>query len=94
MYKLTATKCYIAAINNDQQNILFLTLVDCKHSDWEEWGTCNKSCGNGSKSRNRRILVKAANGGIDCNSTTETTVCNIDPCSGSWLQIYYGKIYK
>ena len=80
---MLVTKCYIAnTYYKPMEHSIFLIVVDCKYSDWEEWNTCSQSCDKGFKSRARQILVKASNGGIDCNSTIEATACNTDPCPG------------
>ena len=78
---LHRTKSDFLEIKNYNYNY-FNPVVDCKHSEWEEWITCSKSCGTGSKSRTRQIVNKASNGGNDCNSTIETADCNVDSCPG------------
>ena len=63
---------------------LFLDAVNCIWSQWEEWSTCTKPCGFGSKSRNRTILVEASNGGVDCSGPTEMAIsCNEGECKGN-----------
>ena len=58
-------------------------LVDCQLSEWKEMIGCSKTCGNATKTMYREVLVEASNGGKDCGLMTNTTICNLDPCSGS-----------
>ena len=57
--------------------------VDCVMGEWKEWNTCTKSCGTGTKSRIRDIMVEPAFGGNKCSSAIDTVDCNINPCPGS-----------
>ena len=57
-------------------------------TNWNEWITCSKSCGGGSKSRNRNILAQQEFGGTKCNSTIDTTECNTTPCPGEYVVNY------
>ena len=57
--------------------------VDCQLSEWKEMIGCSKTCGNATKTMFREVLVEASNGGKDCGLMTNTTICNLDPCSGS-----------
>ena len=57
--------------------------VDCVMGEWKEWNTCTKSCGAGTKSRIRGIMVEPAFEGNKCGSTIDTVDCNINPCPGS-----------
>jgi len=57
--------------------------VDCQWSDWQEWDSCTKSCGNGTTLRNRTILQKAAHGGKPCSDGDGPTMlkaCNPHAC--------------
>jgi len=55
--------------------------IDCKWSDWSAWGGCSKSCGGGSRQRNRRIIIKTRNGGQDCpGSALDHQECNAEAC--------------
>jgi len=55
--------------------------VNCQWSTWSEYGTCSSSCGSGSQVRSRRVLVEAANGGLECTgSAGESRTCNTAPC--------------
>ena len=64
------------------KSICFCYQVDCKLSDWESWNSCSKTCGMGSRLRNRKILVSAKNEGRQCGSTVDIMDCNQDPCPG------------
>jgi len=51
---------------------------DCEWGDWESWTTCTKSCGNGTRSRNR---TKTAIRGQLCKaSSMATESCSLDGC--------------
>ena len=66
--------------------ILFIiNLVDCVVSEWEVWTECSKSCGKGTKTRDRQVLIPAANDGRECSSLTESSVCNEISCSSKYL---------
>ena len=55
--------------------------MDCKWTDWAQWGKCSKPCGGGDRTRRRRQEQKAANGGQVCKGpAVETEQCNRDAC--------------
>ena len=54
--------------------------VDCKVSDFGAWSTCSKSCGGGTQTRSRTVLIAAANGGCACPALTESQNCNSQSC--------------
>ena len=54
--------------------------VDCQLSDFGSYGACSKSCGGGSKSRKRVVVVFQAFGGKACPSLTEFAGCNTSAC--------------
>ena len=54
-------------------------------TEWSEWNACTKSCGDGTKSRVRRISVEPASKGMKCNSTIDTADCSTRPCPGKNL---------
>ena len=71
--------------------LLFIMLllnftVDCEW-EYEQFGECSKSCGEGIKTRYPRITVQPQHGGQDCplfvqNQEPDTTTCNNSPCPG------------
>lgn len=51
--------------------------VDCKVSDWGEYGKCSEVCGGGVQSRTRTVLQEKIGKGAKCPSQmTETRKCN------------------
>ncbi len=57
-----------------------LIAVDCAVSDWGEWGTCSETCGGGTQTRTRTVVLAAKNGGDVCPVLEETQACNEAPC--------------
>lgn len=67
--------------------------VDCKVSDWSDWGACNKSCGGGTRTRTRIITTQSQGAGVSCSTfpLTESQSCNTHTCDvdcimGDWSQ--------
>jgi len=57
------------------------TPVDCKFSDWTDWGTCDQSCGSGQTHRQRQIHQFPGNGGRLCPSQLiQTKGCAQQKC--------------
>jgi len=54
--------------------------VDCVWSDWNKWGACSNSCGNGTHIRMRNKTVVEANEGICKGEGQDTGDCNNGPC--------------
>ena len=55
---------------------------DCV-GQWAEWGACDASCGNGTKSRFFNVAQPAAGGGRDCVATAgaeDVDLCSTNPC--------------
>jgi hypothetical protein len=67
---------------------------DCVVSSWGSYGTCDKSCGSGSQTRARTILMGSANGGAACPTLQGQRACNTGCCPvscvlspwGTWSQ--------
>ena len=61
---------------------------------WSEWGTCSKTCGNGTKTRNRtKLVVEDVTGA--CNGTSmESDSCNPIACPGKIIVTNYQKVKK
>jgi len=68
--------------------------VDCVVSNWGGYGSCDKSCGGGSQTRLRTILMGSANGGAACPTLEDQRACNTGCCPvncvlsewGTWSQ--------
>jgi len=56
--------------------------VNCSWSQWGALSACTKSCGGGTNSRVRTVLIAAANGGQQCNLTDDILIgsCNETGC--------------
>ncbi|NCY26387.1 MAG: hypothetical protein EBX37_16625, partial [Alphaproteobacteria bacterium] len=52
-------------------------LVDSK---WSPWSKCSKTCGGGKKTRTRKIIRPAQNGGEECDNVIEYANCNVHKC--------------
>jgi hypothetical protein len=70
--------------------------VDCQLSDWTAWGTCSKTCGNGTSTSTREIVRNATHGGAACSlevlksSHCEDEVCDQDCLMGNWTNATSG----
>eukprot|EP00397_Hematodinium_sp_SG-2012_P007230 GEMP01007272.1.p1 GENE.GEMP01007272.1~~GEMP01007272.1.p1 ORF type:complete len:1040 (+),score=226.82 GEMP01007272.1:331-3450(+) len=66
--------------------------IDCKWSQWDEWGACSETCGGGQKMRQRQISQEPNAKGIPCLSQAamEIAACNTEGCTcqdciwGAW----------
>merc|ERR1719482_608177 len=54
--------------------------VDCVMSLWSRWSKCTKECEGGVRGRTRTILTKPKNGGMSCNTVSESEPCNTGSC--------------
>jgi len=54
--------------------------VDCVLSEWSLWSKCTAECEGGVKSRTRALMVKPLNGGMACNTNSESEACNTMSC--------------
>ena len=56
--------------------------VDSTVSQWQQWGSCTRTCGTGQRVRNRQCLSLGLYGGITCmdRGLEETEDCNTLPC--------------
>ena len=62
-------------------HVKVLPIIDCKWSQWGEWPDCSHTCGGGLRSRSRRVLVQAANGGQICEGgEIDLEDCNTQDC--------------
>jgi hypothetical protein len=53
---------------------------DCVMSKWSPWSACSETCGGGTQTRTREIIVEPVLGGFPCDSTTEDRDCNMQEC--------------
>jgi len=64
--------------------------VDCVWGDWDIWGACSASCGNGLQYRTRSVARSPSRGGRLCDpvSKTEVASCATEKCvqcvDGEW----------
>jgi hypothetical protein len=54
--------------------------ADCELSMWSSWGDCTKSCGSGTKKRERTETSGAAHGGKNCAHLEESVSCGLTNC--------------
>mmetsp|Transcript_90310 Transcript_90310/g.173121 ORF Transcript_90310/g.173121 Transcript_90310/m.173121 type:complete len:1602 (-) Transcript_90310:132-4937(-) len=67
--------------------------VNCRWEDWGEWGGCTKTCGTGTKRRDRFVAKLPQGGGALCDplDKSEVVPCSTNPCgklciNGSWAE--------
>ena len=65
--------------------------VNCVWGTYGAWTSCSQTCGEGTKSRSRKVSTPASNGGQPCKGKdTETNDCNVSlypPCPGILLEL-------
>ena len=67
-------------------SLCWFTVVNCEWAEWEEWQSCNPSCGDGTQTRTRTKAETAQHGGTDCDgSDTDTQDCNAKPCPSEYM---------
>lgn len=54
--------------------------VDCQVGEWSGWSPCSETCGGGTKSRSRVVVVEQSGSGAACPALSQSTVCNVDEC--------------
>eukprot|EP00931_Biecheleriopsis_adriatica_P115008 TRINITY_DN90867_c0_g1_i1.p1 TRINITY_DN90867_c0_g1~~TRINITY_DN90867_c0_g1_i1.p1 ORF type:complete len:1635 (-),score=258.88 TRINITY_DN90867_c0_g1_i1:70-4905(-) len=85
MHKMKETKvCNDKPCYNEEED-------DCLLTEWASWGACSAICGQGSKSRLRRVDRPASHKGKGCEgpleeiAPCEETQCHIEDCKwGEW----------
>jgi hypothetical protein len=56
------------------------TAAACKTSPWGVWSPCTKTCGGGSKQRNRHVIQEARFGGMKCPYLVTHATCHAEMC--------------
>ena len=59
--------------------------IDCQVSAWDPWTECSVSCGDGTRSRARKVEIEAAFGGAECGTLLESESCSGNPCPAPCL---------
>ena len=54
--------------------------VDCQVGEWGEWTPCSSSCGEGTQTRERAVLVPPSDGGQLCPNLLDHQACNMGVC--------------
>jgi len=55
--------------------------VNCLWGSWTAWSSCTKTCGGGTTSRTRKVLISQSNGGAACSGGRNLVRnCNTSPC--------------
>ena len=63
---------------------MFMILVDCQWGEFDDWSSCSKTCGNGTRWSNRVKTQKALHGGQECEGQSERSEqCNVNKCPGT-----------
>ncbi|XP_015283349.1 PREDICTED: spondin-2 [Gekko japonicus] len=71
----------VTVIDNEIEDTISETPLDCETSLWSSWGLCRGTCGHlGTKSRTRYIHLHPANNGTPCPNLNEETDCEPDNC--------------
>ncbi|XP_026544487.1 spondin-2 [Notechis scutatus] len=71
----------VTTTDNEVQDSVSETPLDCETSLWSSWGLCRGTCGNlGTKKRTRYVLLQPANHGTPCPDLSEETHCEPDNC--------------
>lgn len=54
--------------------------IDCQVDAWTAFSACSATCGSGTKTRHRSVLVPAAYDGVACESLSGVEACNTHAC--------------
>ena len=76
-------------ISYSTSNTLNLAVaIDC---EWGSWSieACTKTCGEGTRTKTRKVAVKETNGGTCVGSRRITEPCNEKNCPSKWLILFF-----
>lgn len=59
--------------------------VDGIMGRWEEWSSCSRACGAGTRTRYRKIVREPMHGGLPTGETMQQQLCNTNPCDQDCL---------
>lgn len=54
--------------------------VNCVLASWGSFSKCDKTCGDGTQTRTRKIITEPTLNGTACSATEETQICNLGEC--------------
>jgi len=54
---------------------------NCKMNQWENWGKCSATCGQGTHKRTRKVMWELRNGGNACPEDEEVRPCTDQCCA-------------
>ena len=84
----------ITPINPNTSHQRFTIPGDCQVSQWNDWSNCSVRCGNGTKTRARKVVRESKNGGATCPDLKETDVCKTDDCKGIFFLCIYVTLFS
>ncbi|XP_033624785.1 thrombospondin type-1 domain-containing protein 7A-like isoform X2 [Asterias rubens] len=65
---------------------------DCIVGTFKHWSECTSSCGNGTQTRTREVVVPPIRGGRSCPNLSETRICKNNPPCVSREFTYFTKV--
>ncbi|XP_025095202.1 spondin-2-like isoform X2 [Pomacea canaliculata] len=82
------------AASSHKPNELTAEPVDCRVTEWSEWGPCSKTCGYGQRVRSRRVLSHARNGGSVCPLLQQQELCGgMSTCNWKHFDSFSQKMF-
>ncbi|PVD29611.1 hypothetical protein C0Q70_08866 [Pomacea canaliculata] len=83
-----------SASGNPSAEELTAEPVDCRVTEWSEWGPCSKTCGYGQRVRSRRVLSHARNGGSVCPLLQQQELCGgMSTCNWKHFDSFSQKMF-
>ncbi len=67
---------------------------NCIVGTFKQWSECTSSCGNGTQTRTREVVVPPIRGGRSCPNLSETRICKNNPPCASREFTYFTKVGK